>query len=90
MSQKIRSRRPCRPITDCAEFMLRYVNRNDVILSDEYLLENILKYLFSSFNDEGRKLQAASFLIGSVIKQYENSNFIFINFKWVLNCSSML
>ena len=37
---------------------------------------NRIIYLFSSFNNEGRKLQAASFLISHVIKKYENSNYV--------------
>jgi len=35
-----------------------------------------ITYLFSSFNMEGRKLQAASFLISNIVKQNENSNVI--------------
>jgi hypothetical protein len=54
------------------------------IYKDEYLLgggfflksDNRITYLFSSFNTEGRKLQAASFLINIIIKQYEASNYI--------------
>ncbi|MFK8058819.1 MAG: hypothetical protein AB8B78_01895 [Polaribacter sp.] len=54
------------------------------VFKDENLLgggfflnsKNRIIYLFSSFNNEGRKHQAASFLIGNIIKQYENSNFI--------------
>ncbi|MEE9408763.1 MAG: hypothetical protein V3V28_11890 [Polaribacter sp.] len=37
---------------------------------------NRITYLFSSFNSEGRKLQAASFLINNIIKRYVNSNFV--------------
>tara|TARA_B110000046_G_scaffold186039_1_gene231702 strand:+ start:773 stop:1633 length:861 start_codon:yes stop_codon:yes gene_type:complete len=38
--------------------------------------KNRITYLFSSFNMDGRKLQAASFLISNIVKQYENSNVI--------------
>jgi hypothetical protein len=54
------------------------------IYKDESLLggglflksDNRVTYLFSSFNTEGRKLQAASFLINIIIKQNENSNYV--------------
>ena len=35
-----------------------------------------ITYLFSSFNNEGRKYQAASFLINKVIEDYQNSDLI--------------
>ena len=38
--------------------------------------KNRFIYLYSAFNEEGRKLQAASFLISSIIKQHQNSNLI--------------
>ncbi len=38
--------------------------------------KNRITYLFSSFNMDGRKLQAASFLISNIVKKYENSNAI--------------
>ena len=54
------------------------VFKEDVLLGGGFFLKSDKRiiYLFSSFNDEGRKLQAASFLIGNVIKQYENSNYL--------------
>ena len=50
----------------------------DVLLGGGFFLKsnNRIIYLFSSFNTKGRKLQAASFLIGNVINQYENSNYV--------------
>jgi lipid II:glycine glycyltransferase (peptidoglycan interpeptide bridge formation enzyme) len=35
-----------------------------------------ITYLFSAFSDDGKKLQASSFLISKIIKEYENSNLI--------------
>jgi hypothetical protein len=54
------------------------VFKNDVLLGGGFFLlsNNRITYLFSSFSTQGRKLQAASFLINSIINKYENSNFI--------------
>ena len=38
--------------------------------------ENRFTYLYSAFTEKGRKLQAASFLISSIVKKHQNSNFI--------------
>lgn len=38
--------------------------------------KNSIVYLYSSFTDEGRKYQAASFLINEVIKEHQKSNLI--------------
>ncbi len=54
------------------------VFKDDALLGGGFFLKSNHRiiYLFSSFNEQGRKLQAASFLIGNVIKQYENSNYL--------------
>ncbi|WP_158841387.1 hypothetical protein [Polaribacter sp. L3A8] len=54
------------------------VFKDDVLIGGGLFLKsnNRITYLFSAFIDEGRKLQAASFLIKSIIKRNENSNFI--------------
>ena len=54
------------------------VFKEDVLIGGGLFLvsKNRITYLFSAFNDEGRKLQAASFLIKNIIKRNENSNFI--------------
>ena len=54
------------------------VFKDDNLLGGGLFLKskNRITYLFSSFNMDGRKLQAASFLISNIVKQYENSNLI--------------
>lgn len=54
------------------------VYKEELLLGGGLFLKskNRIIYLFSSFNSDGRKYQAASFLINSVIKQYENSIYI--------------
>jgi len=54
------------------------VFKDDNLLGGGLFLKskNRITYLFSSFNMDGRKLQAASFLISNIVKQYENSNVI--------------
>lgn len=57
---------------------IRGVYSNEVLLGGGFFLKskNRITYLFSSFNKDGRKQQAGSFLIASIIKQNENSQFI--------------
>ena len=54
------------------------VFKDDVLIGGGVFLisNNRITYLFSAFNDEGRKLQAASFLIKSIIEKNEKSNFV--------------
>ena len=54
------------------------VYKDDVLIGGGVFLisNNRITYLFSAFNAEGRKFQAASFLIKSIIERNENSNFI--------------
>ena len=72
-------------LTDICNFILKTnkglvlgVFKDDVLIGGGVFLisNNRITYLFSAFNDEGRKLQAASFLIKSIIERNENSNFI--------------
>ncbi|WP_166382622.1 hypothetical protein [Polaribacter sp. 11A2H] len=54
------------------------VFKDDVLLGGSLFLKsnNRIIYLFSAYNNEARKLNASSFLINNVIKEYQNSNFI--------------
>jgi hypothetical protein len=54
------------------------VFKDDVLIGGAFFLKtkSRITYLFSSFTNEGRKLQASSFLLSSVIKKYENSNLL--------------
>ncbi|ARV16676.1 hypothetical protein [Polaribacter sp. SA4-12] len=54
------------------------VFKDDVLIGGGVFLtfDDRITYLFSAFNAEGRKLQAASFLIKSIIERNEKSNLI--------------
>ena len=54
------------------------VFKDEVLLGGGFFLQskNRITYLFSSFTNEGKKLQASSFLLNSIIKKHENSNLI--------------
>ncbi|MCL7753582.1 hypothetical protein [Polaribacter sp. Z022] len=54
------------------------VFKDEVLLGGGFFLKsnNRITYLFSSFTNDGKKLQASSFLLNSIIKKYENSNFV--------------
>jgi lipid II:glycine glycyltransferase (peptidoglycan interpeptide bridge formation enzyme) len=54
------------------------VFKDNVLLGGSLFLKlnNRIIYLFSSYNNEARKLQVSSFLINTIIKKHENSNFI--------------
>jgi len=54
------------------------VFKDDLLIGGAFFLKTKTRivYLFSSFTNEGRKLQASSFLISSIIKKYESSNLI--------------
>ncbi|QOD62292.1 hypothetical protein H9I45_07575 [Polaribacter haliotis] len=76
---------PEKIIKNIADYVLK--NNKGFILgvyNDEVLLggslflksKNRIIYLFSSNTAEGKKLQAPSFLLNTIIKQHENSNFI--------------
>ncbi|MDX6746700.1 hypothetical protein SHK09_07845 [Polaribacter sp. PL03] len=54
------------------------VFKEDKLLGGGFFISDKTRiiYLYSAFNEEGRKLQAASFLISNVIKKNENSNLI--------------
>ncbi|MCG1035722.1 hypothetical protein [Polaribacter sargassicola] len=68
----------CKTILKTNKGFILGVFKEDVLIGGGVFLmsNNKITYLFSAFNNEGRKLQAASFLIKSVIKRNENSNFI--------------
>jgi hypothetical protein len=53
------------------------VFKDDILVGGSLFLKsnNRIIYLFSSYNKQSRALNASSFLINTVIKQYENSNF---------------
>lgn len=52
--------------------------KDEVLLGGGFFLQskNRITYLFSSFTNDGKKLQASSFLINHIIKKYEFSNLI--------------
>ena len=54
------------------------VFNKDVFLGGGFFLKTNLRiiYLFSAFNSQGKSNQAASFLINSVIKEYQNTDLI--------------
>jgi lipid II:glycine glycyltransferase (peptidoglycan interpeptide bridge formation enzyme) len=54
------------------------VFKDDVLVGGALFLQtkSRITYLFSSFTNEGRKLQASSFLLCNMIKKHENSNII--------------
>lgn len=58
-------------------FVLGVFNKEELLGGGLFLVSNNrIVYLFSAFNDEGRKQQAASFLIKSIIEKNEKSDFI--------------
>ncbi|MDP5105776.1 MAG: hypothetical protein NWQ31_06360 [Polaribacter sp.] len=52
------------------------VFKDNVLIGGAFFLKtnNNIIYLFSSFSSLGKKMQAASFLINTIIKQHENTN----------------
>ena len=68
----------CKSILKTNKGFVLGVFKDDVLVGGGVFLiaNNRITYLFSAFNDKGRKLQAASFLIKSIIERNENSNFI--------------
>lgn len=54
------------------------VFKDDVLIGGAFFLKtnHSIIYLFSSFSSKGKKMQASSFLINSIIKQYENTTIV--------------
>lgn len=54
------------------------VFKDEVLVGGAFFLQNKkrITYLFSSFTNEGKKLQASSFLISKIIEKHENSNLV--------------
>ncbi|MCI2229790.1 hypothetical protein MC378_11485 [Polaribacter sp. MSW13] len=54
------------------------VFKDNVLLGGGFFIKDKHKvvYLYSAFTAEGRRLQAASFLIANIIKKYQNSNIV--------------
>lgn len=54
------------------------VFKEDILLGGAFFLqtESRITYLFSAFTKEGKKLQASSFIISTMIKKHEKSNLI--------------
>jgi hypothetical protein len=60
-------------------FLLGVYNKNEEIVGGAVFLkdEKRISYLFSVASNEGKKLQATSFLIDAMIKKYASSNYVF-------------
>jgi lipid II:glycine glycyltransferase (peptidoglycan interpeptide bridge formation enzyme) len=54
------------------------VFKDEVLVGGAFFLysKKRITYLFSSFSDDGKKLQAASFLINNMIEKHQNSDLI--------------
>lgn len=54
------------------------VFKDEVLIGGAFFMhfKNRITYLFSSFTNEGKKLQASSFLIKNIIEKYEDSNIV--------------
>lgn len=54
------------------------IYREEELLGGGFFIndKNRFIYLYSAFTEKGRKLQVASFLISSIVKKHQNSNFI--------------
>jgi len=55
------------------------VFKDDILLGGAFFLfsKKRIVYLFSAFSEQGKELQAASFLLNYMLKKYENSSLIF-------------
>ena len=55
------------------------VFKDDILLGGAFFLfsKKRIVYLFSAFSEQGKELQAASFLLNYMLKKHENSSLIF-------------
>lgn len=60
-------------------FVLGVFSENEKLLGGAFFLKNQkrITYLFSAMNDEGKQLNAATFLISCVLKEYANKKYVF-------------